>query len=76
MHTGTFSKRFKISEVIPVYKKTEPYNKKLLTHPKFMRCMHDEINAYFDDILAMWHDILSMWLSQRQQRTALTFVYG
>ena len=69
MHTGTFSKRFKISEVIPVYKKTEPYNKKLLTHPKFMRCMHDEINAYFDDIL-------SMWLSQRQQRTALTFVYG
>ena len=69
MHTGTFSKRFKISEVIPVYKKTEPYNKKLLTHPKFMRCMHDEINAYFDDILAMW-------LSQRQQRTALTIVYG
>ena len=41
-----------------------------------MRCMHDELNAYFDDILAMWHGILSMWLSQRQQRTALTVVYG
>ena len=32
MHNGTFPKGFKIHEVIPVYKKHEPYDKQLPTH--------------------------------------------
>ena len=60
MHNDTFPKSFKISEVIPVYKKNDPYNKNnyqpisiLSNLPKiYERYMHDEINAYFDDILS------------------------
>ena len=55
MDNGTFPKGFKISEVIPVYKKDGPYDKHLPTHSIlshlskiYDRCMHDEINAYFD----------------------------
>ena len=50
MDNGTFPKGFKISEVIPVYKKDGPYDKHLPTHSIlshlskiYDRCMHDEI---------------------------------
>ena len=60
MHNGTFPRSFKISEVIPVYKKDEPYDKNnyrpisILSNLSkiYERYMHDEINAYFDDILS------------------------
>ena len=56
MYNGTFPKIFKISEVIPVYKKDEPYDKNnyrsisILSNLStiYARYMHDEINAYFD----------------------------
>ena len=59
MHNGIFSKRFKLSEVIRVYKKDEPYNKSnyqpvsifLNLSKIYERYKHDEISAYFDDIL-------------------------
>ena len=60
MHNDTFPNILKLSEVIPVYKKNEPYDKNnyrpisiLLNLSKiYERCMHDEINAYFGDILS------------------------
>ena len=60
MHNGIFSKSFKLSEVIPVYKKDEPYNKSNYQPVSifsnlskiYERYKHDEINAYFDDILS------------------------
>ena len=58
MHNGTFPRSFKISEVIPVYKKDEPYDKNnyrpisILSNLSKVneRYMHDEINIYFDGI--------------------------
>ena len=60
MHNGTFPKSLKISEVIPVYKKDEPYDKSnnrpisILSNLSkiYERYMHGEINVYFDDILS------------------------
>ena len=54
MHNGTFRRSFKISEVIPVYKKDEPNLSKI-----YERYMHDEINAYFDDILSNFNVALA-----------------
>ena len=59
MHNGTFPKSYKISKVIPVRKKDEPYDKNnywpigvLPNLSKiYKRYMHDEINV-FDDILS------------------------
>ena len=44
---GNFPKGFKISEVIPVYRKHGSYDKN-----NQMKYMYDEINAYFDDTLS------------------------
>ena len=60
MHNGAFPKSLKISEVIPVYKKDEPYDKSnnrpisILSNLSkiYERYMHGEINVYFDDILS------------------------
>ena len=54
MHNGTFPRSFKISEVIPVYKKDEPYDKNnyrpisILSNLSkiYERYMHDEINSF------------------------------
>ena len=67
MHNGTFPRSFKISEVIPVYKKDEPYDKNnyrpisILSNLSkiYERYMHDEINAYFDDILSNFNVALA-----------------
>ena len=58
MHNSTFPKSFKISKVMPVYKKHEPYDKNnyrpisILSNLSKVneRYMHDEINIYFDGI--------------------------
>ena len=60
MHNGIFPKIFKLSEVIPVHKKDEPYNKSNYQPVSifsnlskiYERYKHDDINAYFDDILS------------------------
>ena len=66
---NTFPKCFEISEVIPVYKKDEPYDQNNYRPVSILSDLsknyeiyiHDEISAYFDDILSK----ISMWLSQR-----------
>ena len=58
MHDSTFPKSFKISKVIPVHKKDEPFDKNnywpisILSNLSKIneRYTHDEINIYFDDI--------------------------
>ena len=60
MHNGTIPKGFKISKVIPVYKKDEADEKSnyqtisiLSNLPKnYGRYEHNEVNTYFDDILS------------------------
>ena len=52
MQNGKFPKSFKISDLMPVYRKHGPYDKNNYRPISMISNLSNEINAYFDHILS------------------------